>query len=138
VKAIGIIDNPDADPHDYEPTAADARAVASVRYAIVNGIGYDVRVPELLAANPGSDRTVLTIGDPGRPATGPVACPNAAASTPPCGSAAPAPSGPASFARQLSPGLVTALQRDLGLTWALRPPGPAASSSATTWGATGR
>jgi zinc/manganese transport system substrate-binding protein len=42
VKVTSIIDNPDADPHDYEPTAADARAVAGAEYTIVNGIGYDV------------------------------------------------------------------------------------------------
>jgi zinc/manganese transport system substrate-binding protein len=28
VKVTSIINNPDADPHDYEPTAADARTVA--------------------------------------------------------------------------------------------------------------
>jgi zinc/manganese transport system substrate-binding protein len=63
VKVTSIIDNPDADPHDYEPTAADARTVASAQYAIVNGIGYDAWAPKLLAANPGSDRTELTVGD---------------------------------------------------------------------------
>src|SRR5213075_2379780 len=41
VKVTDIISKPDADPHDYEPTAADARVVASARYVIVNGVGYD-------------------------------------------------------------------------------------------------
>src|SRR5690348_13907005 len=41
VKVTSIIDNPEADPHDYEPTAADARAVAAARLTIVNGVGYD-------------------------------------------------------------------------------------------------
>ena len=41
VALTSIISNPDTDPHDYEPTAADARAAASARYAVVNGIGYD-------------------------------------------------------------------------------------------------
>src|SRR5690349_15479922 len=36
VKVTSIITNPDTDPHDYEPTAADARTVAGAQYAIVN------------------------------------------------------------------------------------------------------
>jgi zinc/manganese transport system substrate-binding protein len=63
VKVTSIIDNPAADPHDYEPTAADARTVATARYAIVNGIGYDSWAGKLLAANPAPQRTVLTVGD---------------------------------------------------------------------------
>ncbi|MGW3956380.1 metal ABC transporter solute-binding protein, Zn/Mn family [Streptomyces sp. NPDC004752] len=63
VKVTSIINNPDADPHDYEPTAADARTVAGAQYTIVNGIGYDVWADKLLAANPGSGRTQLKIGD---------------------------------------------------------------------------
>jgi zinc/manganese transport system substrate-binding protein len=52
VKVTSIINNPDADPHDYEPTAADARTVAGAQYTIVNGIGYDTWADKLLAANP--------------------------------------------------------------------------------------
>ncbi|WP_431040853.1 metal ABC transporter solute-binding protein, Zn/Mn family [Streptomyces sp. P1-3] len=63
VDTTSIIDNPDADPHDYEPTAADARTVADARYVIVNGAGYDAWAPKLLAANPVEGRTVLTVGD---------------------------------------------------------------------------
>jgi zinc/manganese transport system substrate-binding protein len=63
VHVKSIIDNPAADPHDYEPTAADGRAVATSRYTIVNGIGYDSWADKLLSANPGSDRTELKIGD---------------------------------------------------------------------------
>ncbi|MFD7013181.1 metal ABC transporter solute-binding protein, Zn/Mn family [Streptomyces sp. NPDC059928] len=58
-----IISNPDADPHDYEPTAADGRTVASAQYTIVNGIGYDAWADKLLSANPGSGRTDLKVGD---------------------------------------------------------------------------
>lgn len=58
-----IIDNPDADPHDYEPTAADGRTVASAQYTIVNGIGYDAWADKLLSANPGSGRSDLKVGD---------------------------------------------------------------------------
>ncbi|WP_039628878.1 zinc ABC transporter substrate-binding protein [Streptomyces sp. 769] len=63
VKVTSIITNPATDPHDYEPTAADARTVAGAQYAIVNGIGYDAWVDKLLASNPGSGRIELKIGD---------------------------------------------------------------------------
>ena len=58
-----IITNPDADPHDYEPTADDARTVASAQYVIMNGIGYDAWVQKLLDANPNGGRQVLNVGD---------------------------------------------------------------------------
>jgi zinc/manganese transport system substrate-binding protein len=57
-----IIDNPDADPHDYEPTAADGRAIATADLVLVNGIGYDTWASKLAAANPAPDRTMLDIG----------------------------------------------------------------------------
>lgn len=46
-----IITNPDADPHSYEPTAADARAVAGANLVLENGIGYDPWVGRLLSAD---------------------------------------------------------------------------------------
>ncbi|MBD0748053.1 metal ABC transporter solute-binding protein, Zn/Mn family [Streptomyces sp. CBMA152] len=58
-----IINNPDADPHDYEPTAADGRTVATAQYTVVNGIGYDAWADKLLSADPGSGRTDLKVGD---------------------------------------------------------------------------
>jgi len=58
-----VISNPDADPHDYEPTAEDARTVASAQYVIVNGIGYDAWAQKLLDANPEKNRRVLNVGD---------------------------------------------------------------------------
>ena len=63
VDVSSIIVNPDTDPHSYEPTAADARAIASARLAIVNGIGYDNWAPKLLAASPGEGRVVLNVGE---------------------------------------------------------------------------
>jgi zinc/manganese transport system substrate-binding protein len=63
VKVRSVINNPNADPHDYEPTAADGRTVATARYAVVNGIGYDTWADKLLSANPNSDRTELKVGD---------------------------------------------------------------------------
>jgi zinc/manganese transport system substrate-binding protein len=58
-----IVKNPNTDPHDYEPTAADARLLARARYVLYNGIGYDPWVPKLLAANPVGGRLVLDLGE---------------------------------------------------------------------------
>jgi len=63
VAVTSIIDNPAADPHDYEPTSADAEAIAGSQIAIVNGIGYDEWASRLLAASPDSGREEITVGD---------------------------------------------------------------------------
>jgi zinc/manganese transport system substrate-binding protein len=63
VQVTSIVDNPATDPHDYEPTALDARTFAGAQLAIVNGVGYDPWAPKLIAANPVSGRLVLTVGD---------------------------------------------------------------------------
>jgi zinc/manganese transport system substrate-binding protein len=57
-----IITNPAEDPHSYEPTANDARTLATAQLAIVNGVGYDPWAPKLLAANPDPHRVVLNVG----------------------------------------------------------------------------
>src|SRR5262249_17213959 len=67
-----IITNPNADPHSYEPTAADARAMAGAQLVIENGIGYDPRTARLLAANDHSQPvlnggSLLHIPDDGNP-----------------------------------------------------------------------
>ena len=63
VEVTSIVDNPAADPHDYEPTAVDARAVATARLVIVNGAGYDPWAAKLAKANPVGGRAKLTVGD---------------------------------------------------------------------------
>lgn len=63
VHVTSVIANPATDPHDYEPTAADARTFAVAQLVIVNGIGYDPWAPKLLAGNPVGGRLVLTVGD---------------------------------------------------------------------------
>src|SRR5438270_3064385 len=63
VTVKSIIDNPDTDPHDYEPTAADGRTVAAARYVVINGVGYDPWTDKLVAANKLSGRVVLNVGD---------------------------------------------------------------------------
>ncbi|HLI16123.1 MAG TPA: zinc ABC transporter substrate-binding protein [Acidimicrobiales bacterium] len=61
VRVASIVARPGADPHDYEPTAADARAVAEARLVIVNGLGYDVWASQLVAAS-GTHPVVLDVG----------------------------------------------------------------------------
>src|SRR5438132_7158036 len=63
VHVTSVITSPATDPHDYEPTAADARTVAGARMVIVNGIGYDPWAQKLIAANPVAGRIVLDVGD---------------------------------------------------------------------------
>jgi zinc/manganese transport system substrate-binding protein len=62
VDVRSIVVNPNSDPHSYEPTAIDARAMAGARMAIVNGIGYDEWATHLLDANPSDGRIVLDVG----------------------------------------------------------------------------
>ena len=62
-KITSVITNPDADPHDYEPTAADGRAIAGAQLAVLNGVGYDAWATKLADANPSRSRTTLTVGD---------------------------------------------------------------------------
>ena len=63
VSVTSVITNPATDPHDYEPTAVDARTIAGAQMVIVNGIGYDPWAPKLIAANPVHGRVLLTVGD---------------------------------------------------------------------------
>jgi len=60
VDVKSIINNPNIDPHSYEPTAGDARAFAGANIAIVNGVGYDPWATRLLAAD--TVRNVINVG----------------------------------------------------------------------------
>ncbi|MFI4992493.1 MAG: metal ABC transporter solute-binding protein, Zn/Mn family [Solirubrobacterales bacterium] len=62
VQVRSIIVNPSTDPHSYQPAAQDARAVAGASLAIVNGLGYDKWMAQLLSASPMSGRVVLDVG----------------------------------------------------------------------------
>jgi zinc/manganese transport system substrate-binding protein len=63
VDVDSIITNPDTDPHDYDPSANDARSLASAQVVIDNGIGYDPWTAKLLAANHVAGQHVVTVGD---------------------------------------------------------------------------
>jgi zinc/manganese transport system substrate-binding protein len=58
---VSVITNPNTDPHQYEPTASDARNLASAQLVIENGIGYDPWVSKFLAAD-ASTAPVLDVG----------------------------------------------------------------------------
>ncbi len=56
-----IITDPNADPHEYETSAADARAFAAARLVIANGDGYDSWAFKLLQVSPGTRRHLLDV-----------------------------------------------------------------------------
>ena len=62
VHVTSIITDPNADPHSYEPTPADARTIATAHMVIDNGVGYDPWTDKLLSADTGT-RTVLNVGE---------------------------------------------------------------------------
>src|SRR5580704_6357413 len=60
VQVLSIVSDPNADPHEYESNASDARAVANADYVIENGVGYDSWMDKLLSADGNDlDRKVL-------------------------------------------------------------------------------
>ena len=61
VQVTSILNDPNADPHLYEPGTAAALAVARARLVVVNGVGYDAFMQRLLAAAPEPGRIVVTI-----------------------------------------------------------------------------
>jgi len=62
IHVTSLVANPDADPHDYEPTADDARALSTARYVIFNGVGYDEWAHRIVESNDDPAQTVLDIG----------------------------------------------------------------------------
>ncbi len=63
VTVQSVVTDPNADPHEYESSANDARAFAEAGLVILNGAGYDDWGKKLLDANPASARHVLTVAD---------------------------------------------------------------------------
>ena len=63
VSVQSVVTDPNADPHEYESSSADARAFADARLVILNGAGYDTWGQKLLDANPSAGRQVLNIAD---------------------------------------------------------------------------
>jgi zinc/manganese transport system substrate-binding protein len=61
VTAASILNDPSADPHEYEASPAVAKLVADSKLVIVNGIGYDDFMEKLLGASSKPDRIVLNV-----------------------------------------------------------------------------
>jgi zinc/manganese transport system substrate-binding protein len=63
VSVHNVINSPDADPHDYEPTATDGIAIARADLVIVNGLGYDTWAGKLARANKVKGDHLFDVGD---------------------------------------------------------------------------
>jgi zinc/manganese transport system substrate-binding protein len=61
VTASSILNDPTADPHEYEASPATAKLVADSKLVIVNGIGYDDFMQKLLGASTKPDRVVINV-----------------------------------------------------------------------------
>ena len=63
VTASSILNDPSADPHEYEASPAAAKLVADSKLVIVNGIGYDDFMEKLLGASTKPDRVIINVQD---------------------------------------------------------------------------
>lgn len=63
VNVTSIVTDPNADPHEYESSAADARDIANANFVIVNGVGYDDWALKLISANNNPNQTVLDVAE---------------------------------------------------------------------------
>ncbi|MDP4107569.1 MAG: zinc ABC transporter substrate-binding protein, partial [Bacillota bacterium] len=60
VEVTDILDNPNTDPHDYEPTPDAARTVSNSQMIIYNGVGYDSWMDKLINADSSSKSKSIT------------------------------------------------------------------------------
>jgi zinc/manganese transport system substrate-binding protein len=63
VTVASLISTPAQDPHQFEATAAAARALAGAEIVIENGMDYDPWVDRLLAGSPAPHREVIVVAD---------------------------------------------------------------------------
>lgn len=63
VHVTSILDDPNADPHLFEPGTRSGLAVSRARVAIQNGAGYDDFMLKLEHAAPSGRRIVVTVAD---------------------------------------------------------------------------
>jgi zinc/manganese transport system substrate-binding protein len=63
VNVTSIVTDPNADPHEYESSANDARMIANASLVVVNGVGYDDWALKLIAAGNKPNQTVLNVGE---------------------------------------------------------------------------
>jgi zinc/manganese transport system substrate-binding protein len=62
VEVTSVITSPDADPHDFEPTAETSKAVSDAQVVVYVGIGYDEWMDKLLKAGSASKK-VIKVGE---------------------------------------------------------------------------
>ncbi len=60
VSVTSIINDPNADPHDFEAKPSDAKQIANAKIVIANGVGYDDWLDKMLKSHSSSDRTVIS------------------------------------------------------------------------------
>ncbi|MFZ0183605.1 MAG: zinc ABC transporter substrate-binding protein [Nitrosotalea sp.] len=63
VQVLSIVSDPNADPHEYESNNADAQAIATANFVIVNGAGYDDWAIKIIAASNNPNQKVLNVAD---------------------------------------------------------------------------
>lgn len=63
VTVASVLNNPNADPHEFETSSRDAIRVSIARLVVVNGLGYDSWMQHLLDAAPTSGRRVIIAGE---------------------------------------------------------------------------
>jgi zinc/manganese transport system substrate-binding protein len=64
VTVTNILNNPNVDPHDFEPTPDTARTVSKSQIIIYNGIGYDAWMGKLITADSSaSSKTIIKVAD---------------------------------------------------------------------------
>lgn len=63
VAVVSLMNNPNQDPHEFQPTAAVAKDVADADIVIKNGLGYDSWIDKLIATNGKPNRLVITVAD---------------------------------------------------------------------------
>ncbi|MCU1505253.1 MAG: periplasmic solute binding protein [Microbacteriaceae bacterium] len=61
VAVTSIVSDPNADPHEYEASAANAAAIANANFVLENGLGYDDFMSKLLSSSPSSSRDVMSV-----------------------------------------------------------------------------
>jgi zinc/manganese transport system substrate-binding protein len=61
VNVTSIVTDPNADPHEYESSAADAIAITNAQLIVVNGAGYDTWALGIISADGSSNQCVINV-----------------------------------------------------------------------------
>jgi zinc/manganese transport system substrate-binding protein len=61
VKVSSVLDNPNTDPHTFEPSPNVAELVSGAQLILQNGLGYDAFMSKIESASSNADRKVITV-----------------------------------------------------------------------------